>query len=713
MSDGMTSFGNLLRQLRSAASLSQEDLAERAGLSRRGVSDLERGARRTPRLETVRLLAKALNLAETDRTALLAAARPAHLGNDTATSSLTYQRALPTPLTRLIGREAEIASLRAALQNEDFRLITVTGPGGVGKTRLVVEVAGRLRDRFPGGVVFAELAPVRDPELVLAAVTSAAGVQDRGARPLRDSLVSALGERELLLVLDNCEHVLPATPLIADLLQSCPRLRVLATSRTPLGLSGERLWPVAPLALPRAGETGPTLGPAVTLFAERALAVAPDFRLTAANTSAVSQICRYLDGLPLAIELAAARMRLFQPAALLERLDRRLPLLTGGGRDLPPRLRTLADAIAWSHDLLSPAEQRLFRRLSVFIGGFTVEAVEAISPPDIPDPLAAFQALVDHSLVTRGGSVDGASRFGMLETIREYGLERLATSGEERAARDAHAAWCLAFAEQYAPDQFRDDDVVARVEMISAEHANLMAALAHFAATEADEAQVRLAALLGPFWFLRSLHSVGRACLERALARPSAVPAVDAAALVNLARLATFQGDSAVATAALVRAEERAEAAGDSLALAFVRLFQAVLAIFQGDFAAAEPWAAEAETLARAGNDPFTAAFARFQRARAIHYGGDLSRAEMLYREILAEPATPYHANLYRYNLGRVARTRGQHADALALYAASLQLFLDLGEHWSVATCLEGVATALGGLSRAEAATRLLYGIRV
>jgi predicted ATPase len=655
----------------------------------------------------VRLLANALALADADRAALLAAARPALLGNGAAAAGPASPGAVPTPLTRLIGREAEVSALRAALQDEDVRLITVTGPGGVGKTRLAIEVASGLRDAFADGVVFAELAPVRDPALVLAAVAAAVGVPDRGPRPLRDRLVSALGERELLLVLDNCEHLLPATSLIADLLTACPRVRVLASSRAPLGLAGERLWPVAPLALPHEGETRPDLGPAVTLFVARAQAVAPDFSLSETNAAAVSQICRHLDGLPLALELSAARMRIFQPADLLARLDRRLPLLTGGGSNLPPRQRTMQGAIAWSYDLLAPAERRLWQWLAVFVGGCTLEAVEAVAPRDLPDPLGALQTLVDHSLVTRDAGGDGASRFGMLETIREYGLEQLTASGEERAARDAHAAWCLAYAEQHAPDQFRDDDVVRRVETIAIEHANLLAALHHLAALEADEAHIRLAALLGPFWFLRSLHSVGRTCLERALARPTALPAAEAVALASLARLAMFQGDYAVAASALDRAEACAAACGDLRAQAFARAFQGVLAMFQGDYATAQPLAAEAETLARDGNAPFVASFARFQQARAIHFGGDLSRAEMIYREILAEPATPYHANLYRYVLGQVARTRGQHQEALSLYAASLQLFLDLGEHWSVATCLEGVATALGGLGRAEAAARL------
>ena len=716
---GTAGFGIQLRHWRLAAGLTQEALAERAGVSAKAVSELERDLDRTPRLETVTLLADALELDAAGRASFLAAARPDPEPPAAPLHPTPARRTLPRPLTSLFGRAGVTAAVAELMRRGDVPLLTLTGPGGVGKTRLALRVAEEIEQSFANGVALVELAPVRDPALAPSALAAALGVPDRGSRALRESLISALGERELLLVLDNCEHILAAAPFVADLLRHCPRLRVLATSRAPLGLAGERLWVVAPLALPLEDEPGPDFGPAVRLFAARAQAVAPDFRLIEDNAATVVAICRHLDGLPLAIELAAARTRLLPPEALLARLDHRLPLLTGGSRDLPARQSTMRDAIAWSYDLLGPAEQQLLQRLAVFAGGFTLEAAEAVAPPDVPEPLAALQALLDHSLVTRdpgdgeappsgGGGLGGETRFGMLETIREYALERLAENGEEAAARHAHAAWCLAFAERFAPDFWRDHDVLERAGAIAAEHSNMLAALDHLAASGADETQLRLAVSLGHFWYLCSWHSVGRAFLERALVRPTALPAAEAVALADLGFLATLQGDFAAAVAPLARAEERANDSGDLLALAVLRTRQSALATFAGDYATGKSRATEAVALASAGNDPRVAAFARWLLARAIQYGGDPAHAEMIYQELLSDrSAPPYAIAAYQYSLGIVTRNRGQHATALALFAAALPFFRELDELWSVATCLEGIAMALGELGRTEVATDL------
>ena len=366
---------------------------------------------------------------------------------------------LPAPLTSLIGREREAEVVLALLPNREVRLVTLTGPGGVGKTRLALHVAGSVRTHYADGVAFVPLAPICHAEFVAPTIARALGIRVTGGQLLIDDLQTALHDQHLLLVLDNFEHVATAAPLIVDLLAGCPRLTVLVTSRESLRLSGEHDIRVPPLALPPV-DRGSSVAEltdvaAVHLFVERAKAVRRDFALTGANASAVVEICRRLDGLPLAIELAAARIAILPPEALLARLEQRLPLLIGGPRDAPDRLRTVHNAIAWSHVLLSEQEQMIFRRLTVFVGGVTLDAAEAVAggslassdtPPrcDPSDAITALDgtnldaasvfdivsSLVDKSLLL-SGEHDGQPRLTMLEIIREFGLERLHRSGEE------------------------------------------------------------------------------------------------------------------------------------------------------------------------------------------------------------------------------------------------------------------------------------------
>lgn len=427
---------------------------------------------------------------------------------------------IPVPLTPLVGREQESAIIRALLDAEETRLLTLTGPGGIGKTRLAIEVATRIAPDFAHGACFVPLAPVHDPGLIVAAVAQAFGIQEGGDRPVPEIVASTLVDRHLLLVLDNAEHLASAVaPWLADLLARCPRLRVLVTSRLALQIDGEQRYTVPPLPVSD-GVDGHTLAdnPAVTLFTQRTHTVLPDFVLTNANASMVVEICRRVDGIPLAIELAAARADVLTLPALLARLSDRLAVLKGRRRDVPEHHRTMRDAIAWSYDLLPSAEQSLFRRVAVFVGGFTVEAAEAIGGPMSLDLLTA---LTDHNLIRRVAPAGREARLWILETIREFGIEQLTTRGEMAAARDAHAAHYLQMSAE-ADRNMRGPDQLKWFDRLEAEHDNLRAAIAWLTQQERIEEAMKMATDIMWYRWIRGHFTESRAQLETLLAHPQA-----------------------------------------------------------------------------------------------------------------------------------------------------------------------------------------------
>jgi non-specific serine/threonine protein kinase len=494
----------------------------------------------------------------------------------TVTRASSPLRILPAPLSRFIGREREVAAVSELLRQDDTRLVTLIGPGGVGKTRLALRVAEVVADEFRSGVVFVPLAAVGGPALVLSTIARALEVREAPDRSLIEVLVATLANRHLLLVLDNIEHVLEAASSLADLLQHCPGLTLLVTSREPLHLSGEHRFPLSPLALPGTGDVPEperlSTFEAIAFFLDRARQVQPGFALNARNAAIVHEICRRLEGLPLALELAAPWLRALSPTALLARLERRLPLLTGGSLDHPVRLRTMRDAIAWSYDLLAADEQRLLRRLAVFSGEFTLDAAEWVgevnredprgaglgtepSSPDSNRTLALLAALVDKSLLQVDQAEVGEHRFLLLETVREFALERLATSGEEETLREAHASHYLALAETAARDAGGAGDS-GWMRRLTSERANLRAAVDWLEATDHAGATLQITGALWHYWYRLGDLAEGRNRLERALAAapPDVDPVIRARALRGAGVLAWQNADYG-------RSRERLEAA--------------------------------------------------------------------------------------------------------------------------------------------------------
>jgi predicted ATPase/transcriptional regulator with XRE-family HTH domain len=715
----LPSFGDLLRRYRTAAAISQEELAERAGVSVRALSDLERGVHRAPRLETVRMLSEALALGENERAGLLAVARPEMPPIATKRTRPSVSATLPLPPTRLIGRDAETATLFNLLAQDDVRLVTLTGPGGTGKTHLAQAVAAEVVGRFPDGVFFVDLAPITDPQLVVPAIAAALGVRDGPDAPLRETVIRHLLERRLLLVLDNCEQVLEAATDVAALLAACPNLSVLATSREPLHIRAEREIAVAPLPLPDPGR--PLLlsdlerVPAVALFVERASAVSEGFTLTADNAGAVAGICQRLDGLPLAIELAAARIKLLPPAALLSRLEQRLPLLTGGGRDLPARQRTMRDAIAWSYDLLALEEQRLFRRLSVFAGGCTLEAAEAVVDPGTqPDVLGSIGALIEQSLVRQIAGFAAEPRYQMLETVREYGLEQLILAGELDSTRGRHATYFLRFCSSFA--QLFGSMSLEWLTRVAFERDNVRLTLAWFDEQNEIDALLHMSAMAEGVWIAPGLHREGLQWVERALERSSRSASVGRnQALAAAGMMAAFQGDYARAADFSDEEVALARELADPLLVGRALAIAGFVSYRRGDYGRAEELVDDAYRRLRGLADSEPNAIPPL--AVTLLMLGDIGLAQeqfeqagRRYEERLAFEGLqgawgPIDAQA---GLAGVNFCTGNYVRSAMLYRDSLDQAKDLGISLLVASTLLGLAGVAATSGRPEAGARLL-----
>ncbi len=700
--------GEQLRFWRVRAGLSQEALAERAGLSVQAIGALETGKRRRPYPQTIAALTTALGLSEREARVLRAGV-PKRPAEGPSRSLQTRAPSLPVPPTRLVGRLGELADLRQLATSGEARLITLTGPGGVGKTRLALELARVLEPSYADGVAFASLAPVKDPTLVLSSIAEALGVQEVAGRPLAERAAQFLGDRHVLLVLDNFEHLIDAATQVAELLAACPGLTVLTTSRATLRLSGEHEYPVSPLTAPLPGERSDlanlAANDAVALFAQRARAASPDFVLTEGNAAAVASICRRLDGLPLAIELAAARVKVLPAEALLARIEKRLPLLAGGPRDQPARLRTMRDAIAWSYDLLDEEEQIVFRRLAVFAGGFPLEAAECLAeaPGDRGEdarPLASLPflivaSLVDKSLLVRVEQAYGDSRLHMLETIREYGLERLAECAEVGAVRAAHAAYFLALAEKAEPALFGPEQGswLARIE---AEHDNLRLALEWMRDHGAVEEYLRLCGALSVFWEIRGYLSEGQRWLTWALAHRSEAPtSATAKALRGAGMIAREQGDYAAAAALGEEALVLFRELGDTLGVARTAHLLGDTASDVGDYARAAAMLEEGLALFATLGDMSSMANMLNDLGVVARRRGEFDHAAGLFEASLDKARIAGNElGMARTlsNLGHVAADQQNQPRAVALYRESLELQAEVGDLRGIAWSLERLA---------------------
>jgi predicted ATPase/DNA-binding XRE family transcriptional regulator len=696
------SFGAHLKSLRQAAGFTQEELATIAGLSVHAISALERGERRRPHVDTVRALSAALDLAGATRDAFLASAR------DTAQTAAEELAdvPLPVPLTSLLGRDAEVQALRQALDERVVRLVTLTGPGGVGKTRLALEIARLVAADHTTRVVFVPLAAMSEPALAGSAIAEAFGFSDVTMADLPARARVACQEQATLLVLDNFEHVLDTAPLVADLLMSLPALQALVTSRAPLRLRGEREYAVGPLPLEAGAETLATvdlaLSPAVRLFVERARDVQPDFRLTATNARAVIAICRRLDGLPLALELAAPWIKTLTAEGLLRRLEHDVLLSTATPRDLPERQRTMNATVAWSYQLLDADEQLAFRRFGALPGLFPIDAAAEVlsgrtAASGVERALAAAAHLIDKSLLSRTdeSSVPTCSLYRMLETVRAYAAQQLTAAGERDDAMEGLVRYCSAEA-ALAAEGLVGPEQARWLDRVREDLETYRAALAWLTQSGRAAEAARIAWSVLFFWIIRGHGAEGLRCYEAILKLPDLDPAVESRALAGVAVMCYTQGELTRARNAMLDALALAVRAGELDLVAEAKNLLGHLEHAAGNFPAARDWFTESIAGFEALAIPWGIANGLSGLAWVALAGGDLPRAGHLLDDATAplQRAGPWFGELGLYIRAVMAVRRGQADEAIAFVRQSLASILALQDKFAFVYAVVPLAAA-------------------